>query len=231
MMSKATTRHTVQERWELVQLVIEKHRSVKAIAKQAGISPHTLKMWIIRYQAEGIEGLETRAKHRSYSPELKRQVVEEYLQGGVSKINLCQKYQISSISMLSKWIHAYTQGKPFITKGRGSAEMKQGRKTTWEERIEIAQYAIAHEEDFTQTAAHYQVSYQQVYTWVQKYKQSGKEGLIDRRGKSLDTKEQLTEVEQLQLRLKEVEHRNAYLEAERGLLKKLEAIERRRRRS
>lgn len=36
----------------------------------------------------------------------------------------------------------------------------------------------------------------------------------------------LTEEEKLQLRIKELEHRNQYLEAENGLLKKLKEIER-----
>ncbi|MCF3945060.1 transposase, partial [Oceanobacillus sp. APA_J-2(6-2)] len=64
------------------------------------------------------------------------------------------------------------------------------------------------------------------YSWVRKYQQDGERALQDRRGKSLDSKPVLTEEEKLQLRIQELKHRNQYLEAENGLLKKLKEIER-----
>lgn len=41
--------------------------------------------------------------------------------------------------------------------------MTKGRKTTYEERVEIVKYCIEHEMDYAQTAEKYQVSYQQIY--------------------------------------------------------------------
>lgn len=54
------------------------------------------------------------------------------------------------------------------------------------------------------------------------------DALIDRRGRTLESKSNLSEQEILQLRIKELERRNTYLEAENGLIKKLKEIERRR---
>ncbi|RFA31825.1 hypothetical protein CAI16_19725 [Virgibacillus dokdonensis] len=99
--------------------------------------------------------------------------------------------------------------------------MTKGRKTTLQERIEIVQYTIANERNYHEAAKKYNVSYQQVYSWLRKYEKDGKQGLQDRRGKTLETKASFTEEEKLQLRIKELEHRNQYLEAENGLLKKL----------
>lgn len=39
--------------------------------------------------------------------------------------------------------------------------MTKGRKTTFEERVEIVQYCIAHDRNYTKTAEQYQVSHQQ----------------------------------------------------------------------
>lgn len=105
--------------------------------------------------------------------------------------------------------------------------MTKGRKTTLKERIEIVQYTLAREKDYHGAAEKYAVSYQQVYSWVKKYESDGAAALEDRRGKKLASKETLTETERLQLEVKELKHRNEYLEAEAGLLKKLEEIERR----
>ena len=105
--------------------------------------------------------------------------------------------------------------------------MKAGRKTKFNERIEIAKYTIANELDYQKAMKKYDVSYSQVYSWVKKYRKQGQAGLADRRGKSLATKPQLSEKEAQTLRIKELEARNQYLEAENDLLKKLEEIERR----
>lgn len=52
--------------------------------------------------------------------------------------------------------------------GLGHA-MTIGRSTSWEERIEIVLFCIAHNHDYCRTAEVHQVSYQQVYQWVKKY--------------------------------------------------------------
>lgn len=74
------------------------------------------------------------------------------------------------------------------------------------------------------------VSYQQVYSWVHKFEKDGSQGLLDRRGKGLESKPNLTEAEQLQLKIKQLEERNRLLEIEVDLLKKLEEVKRRNRR-
>ena len=103
--------------------------------------------------------------------------------------------------------------------------MKRGRKTVYEERMEIVQYAEKNDYNYTETAKKYGVSYQQVYTWVAKHKAHGPEGLKDRRGQSLASKENLTDAEHLKLKNQELEKKNQYLEIENEALKKLKEIE------
>ena len=74
------------------------------------------------------------------------------------------------------------------------------------------------------------VSYQQIYSWVRKFEKDGSNGLLDRRGKGLASKPNLTPEEELRLKIKQQEERIKYLEMENGLLKKLEEIKRRNRR-
>ena len=70
------------------------------------------------------------------------------------------------------------------------------RKTTQEERKKIVEYCISHEKDYKNTAALYDVSYSQVYTWVKKYTVDGEAGLSDRRGHH-KTDEEVDELERL----------------------------------
>lgn len=72
----------------------------------------------------------------------------------------------------------------------------------------------------------YDVSYQQLYSWVKKYEQSGVEGLKDGRGRNKEP-EELSETEQLKLRIKELEARNDFLEMQDAFAKKLKELEHR----
>ena len=220
------TKHTLNERIEAVLGVIENKKSVNAIAKEYDVDKTTIRSWVHKYKADGVDGLKAPKKWKRYSKELKMQALDCYLNGEGSLREICKKFNISNHSVLRKWINLYTSGKGMkSTKERGI--MKKGRKTILSERLEIAQYTIANDLNYQEASEKYQVSYQQVYSWVHKYQRDGEQGLHDRRGKTLESKQNLTEDEKLQLRIKELEHRNKYLEAENGLLKKLKEVERR----
>ena len=70
------------------------------------------------------------------------------------------------------------------------------RKTTLEERKEIVEYCIEHNNDYKNTAAKFDVSYTQVYAWVRKYNANGEDGLLDRRG-HYKADEEVDELEKL----------------------------------
>ena len=101
--------------------------------------------------------------------------------------------------------------------------MTKGRKTTQEERAEIVAYCIEHGKDYAQTIQQYQVSYQQIYSWVRKYEEKGVEGLADRRGKAKPESE-MTEAERLRMENKILLAQLKDKEMEIALLKKLREL-------
>lgn len=107
--------------------------------------------------------------------------------------------------------------------------MTKARKTTLEERMEIVKECIASENNYGATALKYEVSYQQVYTWVKKYRALGEAGLEDRRGHRAGTLPSRTPEEELRDKIAQLERRNFDLEMENALLKKVKELERRRR--
>ncbi|MBR3123877.1 MAG: helix-turn-helix domain-containing protein, partial [Mogibacterium sp.] len=70
------------------------------------------------------------------------------------------------------------------------------------------------------------VSYQQVYGWVRRYKALGESGHEDRRGKRKVDQEPRSEVEKLQIEIEKLKHQLYMTEMERDLLKKLNELER-----
>ena len=105
--------------------------------------------------------------------------------------------------------------------------MTKGKKTTFEERVEIVQYCIAHDRNYAQTAGQYQVSYQQARNYVVKYETNGVEALRDNRGKH-KSPDQMSELEKLRAEVKILKAEKEQAEMEASFFKKLEEIERRR---
>ena len=105
--------------------------------------------------------------------------------------------------------------------------MKQGRETTQEERVAIVKACLENGSNYGDTAVKYNVSYQQVYTWVHKFKELGEVGLEDRRGQKTSAQKPRTELEELKIKMAQLEHENYMLRMERDLLKKLDELERR----
>ena len=104
---------------------------------------------------------------------------------------------------------------------------RKGRKTTLEERISIVEDHIRSNMSYAETAEKYDLSYQQVYQWIQKYNEQGIDGLKDKRGRTKPT-EEMTELEKLKAENRMLKAELERKELENLFLKKLDEIERRR---
>ena len=140
--------------------------------------------------------------------------------------NIWIKYNISSHSILQRWIMWYNGHKEFKERSSGTEKyMTKGRKTTQEERIEIVSFCIEHGKDYVLTIEKYGVSYQQIYSWVRKYEEKGVNGLCDNRGRT-KPKEEMNEAEKLRYENRLLQAKLKEKEMELELLKKLEELER-----
>jgi len=219
----------LEEKLKAVEDYLNGIRSVKQIAVTLQVNLSSVKRWTAKYKQNGVAGLETPSKNRYYSAELKVQAINEYLAGGTSLNQICGKYDISSNSVLLKWIKSYNGHEVLIKShsSKGDKLMTIGRKTTYEERVEIVSFCIENNDNYKLASEKFQVSYQQVYTWMKKYKEGGSEALADRRGKRKKP-EDMSDAEKLTAQVKLLEAENKRLQLEVGFLKKLKEVERRR---
>lgn len=218
----------IEKKVEIVREYLEENISMREAAGKGGVSRDTINQWARNYEADGASTFLLR-KNRVYSPEVKRQAVEDYLSGAGSQTEICKTYHIRDHRQLGNWIKVYNAHGDFnaVKFSGGGSYMKQGRETTLEERIQIVRECVACGRNYGKMSIKYQVSYQQVRTWTLRYEQMGEAGLEDRRGRRKKDQTPRTELEQAQIENEQLKHKLYLAEMENALLKKLDEIERR----
>ena len=200
------------------------------LSQKYGSDLKSVQRWYDNYQKFGEEAFEGTHHSPNYSADFKRQVVCEYLAGTTTYKEVALRFGIYAPTTVLKWVKLYNNHVE-LTDSRieGVFHMVNGngRKTTLEERIKIVESCIQKQYNYAEAAGEYDVSYQQVYSWVHRYKEKGLDGLTDRRGKR-KLVEEMTELEKLRLenRMLKAQAKNQQMEID--FLKKLEEIERRR---
>ena len=218
---------TPEERTEAAKACVEGRMSAGEAARRLDVDESQVRKWVFRYKAHGAEAFREQERSTVYSSELKAQAVREYIKGNLSQREIAAKYGLRSTSQIRDWIKVYNSGRNFERQMSGGSRMKQGRETTQEERIAIVRDCLENGSNFGAAAIKYNVSYQQVYTWVKKFKELGEAGLEDRRGKRIVDQEPRTELEKAQIEIAQLKHELYMTKMERDLLKKLKELERR----
>ncbi len=223
-------KYTFEQKLKAVKEYISGKKSAQEIAAELSMGKRGIvrvKEWTNQYRENGPDILLPRQTNTSYSKEFKTQVVEEYLRGSDSLNNLMTKYGIRSTAQIRRWISKYNSYEELRDYDpHPEVYMAKRRKTTLEERKEIAEYCLEHNKDYKGTALKYDCSYSQVYQWAHNYEADGADGLKDNRGKRRQ-EEELSETEKLQRRIKQLERELLQKERENELLKKVDEFERR----
>lgn len=220
-------KYSLELKLETVKAYESGEGSYQTLAKKYGIGHKSVEDWVRKYRAQGECGLLPRSNgNASYSSEFKMKCVEAVNRGDGSVDDIVAKYNISDRGVLRDWIERYNANKELkdYDPKREVYMANARRKTTLEERKEITAYCIAHDKNYKGTAALYDVSYNQIYTWVKKYLSEGEEGLMDKRGhhKTDDEVDELERLRRENIRLKrQLEEQSMVVE----LLKKVKEFE------
>ena len=214
---------------ELIRKYMRGEISIYDGAKEANVSKETFRVWVKRYEVNGITIFLPNQTSSVYSEDLKLKAVHSYLSGEGSQVDICLKYGIKSKTQLQNWIKRYNAHEDLNSQKRsgGGSYMKQGRETTQEERIRIVKDCLASGKNYGEMAKKYNVSYQQARTWTLRYEELGASGLEDRRGKRKMNQTPRTELEKAQIEIEQLKHKLYLAEVENTLLKKLDEVERR----
>ena len=216
-----------EEKIQWIEKIIQNKESISSVASKTGAHYMTIDKWVRNYKAIGQEAFFRKGWTKRTSVE-KEAAVLDYLAGKGSLRDICDKHKIADTRQLRKWIMKYNGHEELKDSGTGGTPiMTKGRKTTFEERVEIVQYCIKYNHNYAETAEKFNISYQQARNYTVKYEEKGVEGLQDRRGKR-KSQDEMDELEKLRAEVKILRAEKKHAEMEISFLKKLGEIERRR---
>ncbi|WP_255290913.1 helix-turn-helix domain-containing protein [Bacillus cereus] len=96
--------------------------TLQEICSKYKITVGSLKEWMKRFENYGMPGLQKSTSWKRYSKAVKEAAFTEYLSGAYSKREIIIRLEISSTSVLGKWIKNYNSH-------RGLKDMSKGRTT------------------------------------------------------------------------------------------------------
>lgn len=118
-------------------------------ASELGVDESVFRRWVNKYKAFGESAFLRTGHNQSYSSSFKKDVVEAYRNGEGSYRKLAVPYEIT----IREWVLKYNGHEKRKASGTGvNAIMTKGRKTTFDERVEIVQYCIAHNHNYAKTS-------------------------------------------------------------------------------
>lgn len=203
-------------------------RGVSQLKTDLGISNQAFRAWVVLYEAIGESAFDNKKENRQYTKEFKLQVVNDYLNGAGSLYDLMKKYKIYSSKTIRTWIKEYNNsGELKDYKPNIEVYTMKARKTTFEERLEIVNYCITSNNNYSETAMKYSVPYSLVYQWVMKYNKFGIDALKYQKKGPKPKEEYIpaTPEEKLQAELQKLQLENERLKLENEVLKKKKYFE------
>ena len=225
-MERKGVKISAETKIECAKLVASGKIGAKALAHQRNFNQQRVRYWVALYKAHGETAFINHGINKVYPMELKLQAVNDYLNGKGSYETISAEYGLRAEEQLRQWVKMYNNGEDFSHKMSGGSRMTTSRKTTKEERFQIVKECIANGCNYGESAIKYNVSYQQVYGWVKRFKELGEAGLEDRRGRRKADQEPRSEIEKLQIENERLKHELYMMKMERDLLKKVKELER-----
>lgn len=121
-----------EQKIEICKRYLDGSESISILAEEINAGKTTIERWIKIFKAYGESAFGEKPANESYTKEFKCKVVEEYLAGESSLIDIALKYNIPSDSTVLAWVKLYNDHielKDYIPGGK-EIYMAKCRKVT-----------------------------------------------------------------------------------------------------
>lgn len=123
-------KYSFTQKLAIVLAVEDEDESVCAVARRFGCSRACIQQWLEHYRSRGKAGLELQIGLKNYTAKFRVEVIEEILNKGLSLMEACSTFGISSYPTIYNWLRIYKrEGRQGLLKlGRGPKPKPMTRK-------------------------------------------------------------------------------------------------------
>lgn len=141
---------STKQKVDICKQYLNGEKSASELSHDFDISDITIRRWSKKYQSLGSGCFNIKPHNAKYTKEFKQQVVEAYLAGEGSLLDIAIRYEIPSDATVNNWIRKYNtleELKDYDPKP-GVYMKDHSRKTSQEERIKIVNYCLEHNKNY-----------------------------------------------------------------------------------
>jgi len=221
-------KYTIKQKVRACEDYLNGYKSANMIGNELGSGGRAVYRWVKAYQSLGADVFLPSKTNNNYSKEFKLDVVKEYLENNLTAEDLALKVNVSR-SVVGSWIRKYNKGDELKDYDpRSEVYHMKSRKTTFDERLEIVQYCLDHDQQYKLAADKYNIPYANVFHWTKKYLEEGKSALTykktGRPSKSAKKTEEQTELDKMTIKYEAEKARADRFERANIALKKKQQI-------
>lgn len=152
---------------EAIKAYLSGQQSIAELSLQLQVNECSVRSWVRKFETGGPHKICVPITNKVYSEALKMTAITDYLNRNMSYSQVCDKYEISSVSILHGWIKKYNNhGKISSQKTKGEVTMIKGRKITYEERLTIVAYCIENNDNYYMNYTNKKITQLVIYVFV-----------------------------------------------------------------
>ena len=131
------TKICAEEKLHTVLDILAGKELVSHAASRLSVKESSVDGWITSYKGNGVDAF-VHTQNKRHSIECKIQAVTAYLNKEGSLSAICEKFGLRSNKQLRTWIKKYNGHEELKASGTGGTSiMTKGKKTTFDERVEM----------------------------------------------------------------------------------------------
>lgn len=90
----------------LVTIILEGKNSIKGLQRAENVREYNIQFWVRLYEVYGKQGLKG-VSQGNFTVDEKVKIIQDYQKTGLSLVDVCVKYRVSSPSVLSQWVRKF----------------------------------------------------------------------------------------------------------------------------
>lgn len=101
------SKYSKELKMEIVKRYERGEDSYESLANEVGVNSGTIRKWFVQYKNLGASAFDEESRNKSYTKEFKEEVIQAYLNGKGSYLDVATAFDIPSDTTVINWVKKY----------------------------------------------------------------------------------------------------------------------------